>query len=106
MTRWPRKARRYASQPLPAPIAASSELDRVAEFAVRHEFARRVVDVVRRRTTLWLEPDRGRVAAARIAAVMGGLLDWSAERQRDEFQSYDQALWEEESLIQRSSAEP
>jgi glycerol-3-phosphate dehydrogenase len=94
------------SQPLPAPIAASSELDRVAEFAVRHEFARRVVDVVRRRTTLWLEPDRGRVAAARIAAVMGGLLDWSAERQRDEFQSYDQALWEEESLIQRSSAEP
>ena len=76
-----------------------------AEFGVEEEFARRVVDVIRRRTTLWLEPDRGRVAAPRIAAAMGRKLGWSAERARDEFQSYDAALWEEESLLQRSREE-
>jgi glycerol-3-phosphate dehydrogenase len=89
-------------EPLPMPVAAGSSLERVAEFAVEHEFARRVVDVIRRRTRLWLEPDRGRVAAPRIAAAMAHRLGWSAERARAEFQSYDAALWEEESLLQRA----
>jgi glycerol-3-phosphate dehydrogenase len=93
---------RDSVEPLPAPVAAEAPLERVAAFAVEHEFARRVEDIVRRRTRLWLEPDRGRVAAARIAAAMSGPLGWSAERTRAEFQSYDAALWEEESLLQRS----
>ena len=87
---------------LPAPLAADVSLERIAEFAVEQEFARRVVDVIRRRTRLWLEPDRGRVAAPRIAAVMARALGWSAERARDEFRSYDTSLWEEESLLQRT----
>ena len=91
-----------AQDPLPAPLAPGVDLDRLAEFAVEHEFARRVEDVVRRRSRLWLEPDRGRVAATRIAAVMGKRLGWSTERGRQEFQSYDAQLWEEDALIQRT----
>ena len=89
-------------EPLPPPLAPGATLERIAEFAVDEEFARRVVDVIRRRTTLWLEIDRGRVAAPRIAAVMASKLGWSPERAHEEFQSYDTALWEEESLIQRA----
>jgi glycerol-3-phosphate dehydrogenase len=89
-------------EPLPRPLAPGATLERIAEFAVEEEHARRVVDVVRRRTTLWLETDRGRVAAPRIAAVMAQKLGWSAERAHDEFQSYDTTLWEEESLLERA----
>jgi ubiquinone biosynthesis protein UbiJ len=88
--------------PLPAPLAQGVDLDRVAEFAVDHEFALRLEDVLRRRTTLWLEPDRGRVAASRIADVMAKKLGWSASRARDEVQSWDARLWEEETLLQRA----
>ena len=93
---------RDAAVLLPAPLPAGAGLECRARFAVEHEFARRVEDVVRRRSTLWLEPDRGRLAAPRIAAVMAELLGWSAERTDDEFQRYDNALWEEEALLQRA----
>jgi hypothetical protein len=33
---------------------------------------------------------------------MARKLGWSPERAREEFQSYDAALWEEESLLQRA----
>ena len=92
------------SDPLPVPLAAGVDLERVATFAVEHEFARRLSDVVRRRTLLWLEPDRGRAAAARIAHGMAKALGWSPVRERDEFQSYDASLWEEETLLQRAAA--
>ncbi len=42
------------------------------------------------------------MAAPRIAAAMATKLGWSEERTRDEFQSYDAALWEEEALLQRA----
>ena len=90
-------------EPLPPPLPPGVEVERLAEFAVDHEFARRVSDVVRRRTLLWLEPDRGRAAAARIAQVMAHKLGWSPERQREEFQAYDASLWEEEALLRRSA---
>jgi glycerol-3-phosphate dehydrogenase len=94
-----------SSDPLPTSIAPEAPLERVATFAVEHEFARRVEDIVRRRTRLWLEPDRGRVAAARIAAAMAAPLGWSAERTRAEFQSYDAVVWDEESLLKRARGE-
>jgi glycerol-3-phosphate dehydrogenase len=93
-----------SSDPLPAPLADGADLEQAAEFAVEHEFARTVPDVIRRRTTLWLEPDRGRASAARIGAVMARRLGWSAERTRDEFHAWDTSLWDEEQLLQRSSA--
>ena len=95
---------RDAADPLPAPVAADADLDQVTAFAIEHEFARRVEDVVRRRTRLWLEHDRGRAAAAHIGRVMARRLGWSAERERAEFQSYDASLWEEEAILRRSSS--
>ena len=88
--------------PLPAPLAPGAPLDRVAELAVEHEFARRLGDVLRRRSTLWLEPDRGRVAATTVGATMARRLGWSPARARAEFQDYDALLWQEETLIQRT----
>ncbi len=90
------------ADPLPAPLPPGVDLERIAEFAIEQEFARRLPDVLRRRTTLWLEPDRGRVAAGRIAAVMARRLGWTPERAREEVQDYDASLWEEETLIQRT----
>jgi len=59
-------------------------------------------DVLRRRSTLWLEHDRGRVAATTVGATMARRLGWSPARARAEFQHYDGLLWEEETLIQRT----
>ena len=90
--------------PLPAPLSPGADTDRIATFAVTHELARRVEDVVRRRSTLWLEPDRGRAAATRVGHTMAMALGWSAARQHEEFQSWDAALREEESLLERAAA--
>ena len=38
-------------------------------------------------------------------AAMGQKLGWSPERAREEFQSYDSAVWEEESLLHRAREE-
>ncbi len=70
--------------PLPAPFAAGLELRHVVDFAVGSEFARRVDDVLRRRTSLWLDPPRARAAAPQVAERMAQRLGWSAERQRTE----------------------
>ena len=90
---------------LPRPLEPMSGPAALAEFAVREEFARRLEDVVRRRTRLWLELDRGRSATGEIVPVMARLLGWSAERSRDEVQGFESALWEEGSLLQRARGE-
>ena len=72
---------------------------------MREEFARRLEDVVRRRTHLWLELDRGRAAAAAMLPVMTRLLEWSPERAREEMQAYEASLREEESLLERGRTE-
>ena len=88
--------------PLPAPLSPEADIELLAEHAVTREFARRVSDVIRRRSRLWLTPDRGRVAAPRIAAVMAKHLGWSPERTRDEVQRWESELWEEEWLIKKT----
>ena len=90
---------------LPRPLEPLSGVAALAEFAVLEEFARRIEDVVRRRTRLWLELDRGRGATGEIVPVMTRLLGWSPERARDEVQSFEATLWEEESLLERARAE-
>lgn len=93
------------AEPLPPPLAPGASPERIGEFAAQHEFARRLADVLRRRSTLWLAPDRGRIAGPRVASGMGVPLGWSVERAREELRSYDAALWEEESLLQRAGEE-
>jgi len=57
---------------------------------------------VRRRTTLWLTPDRGRVAAAEVATVLARKLGWDEARRRAELQRYHDALADEERLMRRA----
>ena len=61
---------------------------------------------VRRRTGLWLTPDRGRVAAAEVAAVLARRLGWDEARRRVELQRYHDALADEERLLRRAWEEP
>ena len=93
---------RDASEPLPRPLGPGQTLEAMTEFAVHHEFARRLDDVLRRRTRLWLTPDRGRVAAPAVAASLARLLGWNAERARDELQAFHAQLADEERLISRA----
>jgi glycerol-3-phosphate dehydrogenase len=61
-------------------------------FAVRHEFAKTLADVLARRILLAFEPDHGIEAAARAAAVMGEELGWDEARQAKEIEGYREWL--------------
>jgi len=90
-----------AEEPLPVPPAGEPSLDQLAAFAVEHEFARRVSDVLRHRTSLWLSPDRGLAEAQRVAVVMTAKLGWDAERTREELRVVTAAWREQETLLAR-----
>jgi len=92
--------------PLPRPLGPGHPIERLAEFAADQEFARRVEDVVRRRTGLWLTPDRGRIAAAEVAAVLARRLGWDEARRRVELQRYHDAVADEERLLRRAWEDP
>ena len=85
-------------QPLPSPPLVDG-IEALVDYAVGQAFARRLDDVVRRRSGLWLAPDRGRVAAPALAAAMARHLGWSAERARDELQLFHAGLEREERLL-------
>ena len=89
--------------PLPAPAELAADPEALAARAAREEFARRLEDVMRRRSLLWLEDDRGRAAAPRVARGLAQVLGWSAERARREVEAYESALADEEALIARSA---
>jgi glycerol-3-phosphate dehydrogenase len=93
-------------EPLPRGLGPGHPIERIAEFAADFEFAHRVEDVVRRRTRLWLTPDRGRVAASEIAAVLGRKLGWSDGRRRDELQRYLDTVADEDRLLRRAWEAP
>ncbi|MBI5711219.1 MAG: FAD-dependent oxidoreductase [Candidatus Eisenbacteria bacterium] len=88
--------------PLPEPFETRVGATALAAHAAREEFARRLEDVMRRRTALWLEEDRGRAAAPAAAEAMARTLGWDESRTQDEIRSYDEALREEESLLHRA----
>jgi glycerol-3-phosphate dehydrogenase len=90
---------RDPDDPLPRSLAATS-LEALADWAVDHTFARRLDDVIRRRSALWLSPDRGRVAAQALAVSLGIKLGWSDDRTRDEIRDFHAALERDERLLQ------
>jgi glycerol-3-phosphate dehydrogenase len=58
-------------------------------YAVTHENALHVEDVLMRRTRLFIESaDAGAVAAAEVSAIMGRLLGWSRRRRAAETRRY------------------
>jgi glycerol-3-phosphate dehydrogenase len=68
--------------------------------AVRAEKARRLEDVLLRRTRLWLDGRALGEAAGRVAAWMTPLLGWSPRRWEDETESVVSPLREEARLLQ------
>ena len=93
-------------EPLPTPLGDDQPAERLAEFAADAEFARSVEDVVRRRTRLWLTPDRGRVAAGPVSVALAARLGWDETRRRDELQRFHDALADEDRLLRRAAEEP
>lgn len=57
-------------------------------FAVRHEFAQTLTDILARRMLLAFEPDHGVAAANVAAAILGARLGWDENRQRLETAGY------------------
>jgi glycerol-3-phosphate dehydrogenase len=98
----PGHAVRDTEEPLPLEPGASAERDAVIHHAIDVSFARRVEDVVRRRTSWWLEPDRGRAAASRVAEIMARQIGWSNDQRKQELQAYETALFEEERILKRA----
>jgi glycerol-3-phosphate dehydrogenase len=94
-----------STEALPEPVEPGAGVRAAAEFAVAHEFATTLEDVMRRRTLRWLAPDHGRAAAREVAEVMTERLGWSEARAREELQIYDAARWEEEALLRRADPE-
>lgn len=90
---------RESDAPLPTRSSAST-LEGLAEWAVDQAFARRLSDVIRRRSSLWLSPDRGRVAAQAVAVSIGLRFGWTDERTRDEVREFHASLEREERLLQ------
>lgn len=98
-----RRLRRHAPRDEDAMLPRSSvatSLEGLVDWAVDHAFARRLEDVIRRRSGLWLSADRGRVAAQAVAVSLGLKLGWSDDRTREEVREFHAALEREERLLQ------
>ena len=64
-----------------------------AHYAVTHEMALHLLDVLVRRTHVSIEsPDHGVAAARAAGAIVGPLLGWSHATLRDELERYDAAV--------------
>ncbi|NOT35699.1 MAG: FAD-dependent oxidoreductase [Candidatus Eisenbacteria bacterium] len=85
--------------PLPPWLAAEAGAEALAAFAVERAFARRLEDVVRRRSLLWLAPDGGRIAAPLLAEALGRRLGWDATRTREELRAFHARLDDDERLL-------
>jgi glycerol-3-phosphate dehydrogenase len=96
LAREPREARPLATG-VPA-LAAE------VRYAVEAEHARRLDDVMRRRTALWLSPDFGRRAARPVARRMAELLGWSGEREAEELERWNRLAAGEERLLRAAGA--
>lgn len=71
------------------PLGATPHLEAEVLWAVRHELALSLDDVLARRTRVVTElADRGAAIAPRVAEIMGAELGWDAGRQAAEVASY------------------
>lgn len=86
-------------EPLPALPADDTDPQRLATWAATEGFARRLDDVIRRRSRLWLTPDRGRVAAPTVARALAGALGWDATRTSAALQEFHARLEDEDRML-------
>ncbi len=61
-------------------------------FAVRHEFARTLADVLARRVLLAFEPGHGLASVERAAEILGAELGWDTDRRKEEIAEYQRWL--------------
>lgn len=91
--------------PLPAPEPGDDSREARLTAAARDPTARRVEDLVRRRTRLWLEEDGGRGALPLAAELLARRDGWDdARRQREINDSLDR-LERDDALIRRAEVE-
>ena len=76
--------------------------ERLAELAIHELFARRLDDVMRRRSPLWLSDDRGLGRIDALAAAMTSRLGWSVSRRDTELNRYRDGVTREQALISQS----
>lgn len=88
--------------PLPAPLPDDSDATAIGAQAADHEFARTLEDALRRRSTRWLDDDRGVGAAPDAAAAMARRLGWSPEREREEVERWEASVREMDARIARA----
>jgi glycerol-3-phosphate dehydrogenase len=74
-------------------------LEGEVRYAVEVERARRLADVMRRRTSLWLAPDFGRRAAPAVARRMAELQGWDAARAGEELAAWQRFADAQEHLL-------
>jgi glycerol-3-phosphate dehydrogenase len=74
-------------------------------YAVRHELARRLDDVLLRRLGLWGDRQAARQAAVPVSLWMAKHLEWSRARTQDEVQRLDRMFTAEDRVISSSLAE-
>jgi glycerol-3-phosphate dehydrogenase len=89
---------RDSSAPLPAPLRTEDPV-MLGAHAAESQWARRLDDVLRRRSTRWLDDDRGLAVAPAVAGAMARRLGWSPEREREELDRYEAAVRDEQSLL-------
>ena len=87
------------SAPLPAPLRPAADPAMLGAHAAEHEWARSLSDVLRRRSTHWLDDDRGLAVAAAVTGGMARRLGWSPEREREEIDRYEAAVRDEQTMI-------
>jgi glycerol-3-phosphate dehydrogenase len=73
-------------------------------YAVTHEDALHVDDVLVRRTRLFIESDdSGTTAAADVSAIMGRLLGWNRRKRASETRRYLELVAAEQSVVAMAS---
>jgi glycerol-3-phosphate dehydrogenase len=88
-------------------VAGRPFIEAEVAWAVRHEMALSLDDVLARRTRLAQElPDRGAAIASRVADIVGGDLGWGAARQSLEVENYLAGARREFSCAPPDDSEP
>jgi glycerol-3-phosphate dehydrogenase len=87
---------------LPSPLPDDADGVTLGARAAGEEFARTLDDAIRRRSTHWLDDDRGQSIAADVAGAMARRLGWSPEREREEMDRFESKVQDERALIARA----
>lgn len=98
-----RETPRDPGDPLPPPAETGADPRAIASDAAERLFARRLADVMRRRSALWLADDRGRAAAPAVAETLAERLGWGEARRREELETFEATLRDEQGLLARAT---